>query len=251
MRCEAPRVVWGKLPSYFLGQSDTGKRHRGGEQMGSSRSKDVLEALGISPSAAKIVRYFLLRPDARPHTRELQRVLGLSGSSLDRETARLVDLGLLERSRDGRRVRYSTGPHSKLWTALRILVEETPDPTALIRDALSDVGGVDAAFLFGSRARGDWDPESDLDIFVVEGPEVDRRTLLRRLAEVGVLLGREVNTVRYSAETLSRRLGDPDHAGSRFVRTVLGGPKRWVAGDPDNLAPLVLAAGIEPVLEEG
>jgi hypothetical protein len=32
--------------------------------------------------------------------------------------------------------------------------------------------------------------------------------------------------------------------GARFVREVLIGPKEWVAGSPDALAPVAIAAGI-------
>ncbi len=205
---------------------------------------DPFESLGISAAAASILRYFLLRPEERPHARKIQRVLGLGGASLQRELLRLTALGALLRSKEGRRVHFSIAPDSPLWTAFRIIMGTTSDPTALVRDALRDVPGVKAAFLFGSTARGNQRSDSDVDLLVIETPTVDRRKLLRQLAEAGMLSGREMNTIRYTLQTLSERLGDPDHPGAGFVREVLTGPKRWVAGSASAIAPVATAAGL-------
>jgi predicted nucleotidyltransferase len=109
---------------------------------------------------------------------------------------------------------------------------------------LTDVPGVRAAFVFGSTARGTHRADSDVDLFVLEDSEVDRRRMLTQLAEAGLLLGREVNAVRYTPESLAERLGDPSHAAFRFVRDALTGPKRWVAGDPTEIAAVAEAARI-------
>jgi predicted nucleotidyltransferase len=207
-------------------------------------SSDPFHLLGLAPSAGRILRYFALRPEARSHTRQLQRVLGLGGASLQRELERLVTLGALERFEEGRLVRYRAAPSSSLWTAFRLILGTTSDPAGLVRDALCDVPGVQAAFLFGSSARETPSDDSDVDVFVVEGPAVDRRTLLRQLAEVAALIGREVNTIRYTPQALAERLGNPDHPASHFVREVLAGPKRWVAGVPATLVALATAAGL-------
>ena len=44
-----------------------------------------------------------------------------------------------------------------------------PDPAAiaLCRDLVAEVAAVDCAILFGSRARGGWDEQSDLDVIVI------------------------------------------------------------------------------------
>jgi len=205
---------------------------------------DPFEALGVAPAAASIIRYYLLRPEARPHAREIQRVLGLGGASLQRELERLVSLGALVRSREGRRVKYAVGPNPQLWAAFNLMMGTTSDPVGLIRDALRDLPGVTAAFLFGSIALGTQRSDSDVDLFVLETPESDRRTLLRQVVEAGFLLGREVNTLRYTEQSLAERLGDPSHPGAAFVRKVLAGPKRWVAGSPAPLIPLATASGL-------
>jgi predicted nucleotidyltransferase len=198
--------------------------------------------LGLAPASARILRYFAVRPDARPHARELQRVLSLGGGSLQRELARLESLGAIERVPDGRRVRYRTVDGSPIWRAIRILEGASADPVPLIEDALVDVHGIQAAFVFGSVAAGTQRPDSDIDLFVVEDPTIDRRKLLTQLSEVALIAGREVNAVRYSLHDLGERLGDPSHPAYRFVRDALAGAKRWVAGEPGVVAPVTAAA---------
>lgn len=210
-----------------------------------SKAADPLDTFGLAPSISRILRYFLLRPAAVPHSRQLQRVLDLGGASLQRDLERLVLLGMLERIQEGRRVRYAVVEASRLWTAFRLMIGETSDPTMLIRDALLDVAGIQAAFVFGSVAKGTSDDNSDIDVFVVEDAELDQRVLLRQLTEAGLLLGREVNTVRYTIQSLAERLGNPNHTAAHFVRDVLEGQKRWIAGMAAVLVPLATAAGLQ------
>jgi predicted nucleotidyltransferase/DNA-binding MarR family transcriptional regulator len=205
---------------------------------------DALTLLGVSRPAIQILRHFALRPDSRPHGRHLQRVLALSGSQLEREIKALVQLGVLERIADGRLVRYAVTSRSKAWSAVRALMSDRADPGVIVREAMRDVGGIEAAFLFGSTANGTARKDSDVDIFLVENPTLDRRALHRQLHEAAVILGREVNTIRYTPQTLAERLGNRRHPARRFVREVLEGPKLWVAGAASALLPIVTAAGL-------
>jgi predicted nucleotidyltransferase len=207
---------------------------------------DTLDRLGLAPAGARIVRFFLLRPGASLRARELQRVLGLGGASIQRELSRLLELGALERVEepDGR-VLYRAREASSIWKGLRMLAATSTDPGPLMRDALVDLRGITAAFVHGSCARGTQRADSDVDLLVVEGSNADRSALLERLSEAALLMGREVNAIRYSPVELGERLGDPDHPGHAFLRRVLAEPKRWLLGSPDTLLPLALAVGIQ------
>jgi len=207
---------------------------------------DTLDLLGLSPAAARIFRYFLVRPGARPHAREIQRRLALGGASLKRELDRMVRLGALRKEREGRRTHYSVVEEAPVWRAISILESTSGNPAPLLEDALVDVPGIEAAFIFGSAATGEQHDESDIDVFVVEEPTADHGKMLRHLAEAGMILGREVNPVRYTLQALAERLGDARHPARDFVRDVLRGPKQWIAGTADTLIPIATAAGLEP-----
>jgi predicted nucleotidyltransferase len=176
----------------------------------------------------------------------LHERLGLSKASLQRDLSGLAAIGALRRVEEGRVVRYAPNIRSRFWQGVRLLLTDAPDPAIVLRDALADVPGVDAAFLFGSMAtNAAVRPDSDIDVFIVETPAVDRRALHRQLVEAGMLLGREVNAVRYTPQRLAERLGDAEQAGAQFVREVLEGPKRWVLGAGEALRPLATAAGLQ------
>ncbi|HYW07148.1 MAG TPA: nucleotidyltransferase domain-containing protein [Longimicrobium sp.] len=179
-----------------------------------------------------------VRPDEAPHGREIQRRTGLTPRSLQTELARLQNLGIVERRPDGRRVRYALNELSPRWRALRNLVRELADPADVLRDALADVPGIAAAFVFGSMARGDFREDSDIDLFILDEGVPDD-LLARRTLDVGVLLRREVNPVQMSAAELARRIA----TGSGFVRDVLRGSKLWVAGNEDALDAATASAG--------
>jgi predicted nucleotidyltransferase len=209
-----------------------------------TRAATGLDALGVPASAEKIVRYFSTHPTARPYARELQRKLGLGGASAQRDLDRLTEIGALKRAADGRRIRYVPNLNSRFWRGIQFLIADPEQPVPLLRDALCDVDGVKAAFVFGSTAKGAALPDSDVDVFVVEDASTDRKALYRQLAEAAVLLGREVNSTRYTIEKLAERLGNRALPGSRFVREVLAGPKQWLLGTPEVLTPIAVAAGI-------
>jgi predicted nucleotidyltransferase len=98
----------------------------------------------------------------------------------------------------------------------------------LLRLAVAQVPGIEAAFIFGSCARGDMHPDSDIDVFVLgDGMEGEpaRYALSAGTLEASGLLSREVNLVSYTHDQFARR------STGGFLRSVLKGPKTWLLGE--------------------
>lgn len=186
---------------------------------------------------ARVVIDFAVHPDDASYGREIQRRTGLTPRSLNAELARLESLGVIRRRREGRLVRYELVESEGRWKALRELVYQMADPADVLRNALSDVSGVGAAFIFGSIARGDAREDSDIDLFILDRG-LDEDQLAVRTIETGVLLRREVNVVQMTPEQLESGVA----AGRGFVREVLRGAKRWVVGSDADLYPAFEAA---------
>lgn len=186
-----------------------------------------------SPALARLVLHFALHGEEPEHVRALQRHVGLSMSSLHRELQRLEKRGLVERIEDGSRVRYRTAEMYPGWKGLRQLVRDFADPAEVVEEALAGVSGIEAAFVFGSFARGDAREDSDVDVLVI-GDQLPEVRLGREAAEASVLLGRPVEVRMYTREKLERQLG----AGNAVLRRILSGPKRWIVGDEDRLGPV-------------
>lgn len=199
---------------------------------------DPLSATLASGAMARLVIDFAVHPEEAPHGRALQRRTGLTPRSLQTELARLEGLGIVKRRPEGRRVRYELNEGSPRWRALRALVRELADPVDVLRNALADVPGMAAAFVFGSMARGDLREDSDVDLFILDDG-VPEDLLARRTLDAGVLLRHEVNVVQMTAEELARRV----ESGSGFVHDVLRGPKLWVGGSESELDAVMAGAG--------
>ena len=143
--------------------------------------------LGRSEIRRRIVALLLDAQGERLHLREIARRVRTSAGTASRELRRLEDAGLVARDLEGRQVYFRTRADSPLYPRVRGLVHAmarepavtlvqapAPDPLGLqtarrLRRALRAVLGdrLVGIYLYGSRARGDHDPDSDVDVLVV------------------------------------------------------------------------------------
>lgn len=187
----------------------------------------ALQATFASPAMARLLVYFALHPDEPLHIRELFRRTGLGMASLQKELDRFQRLGILQKDRDGRRLVYRLNLGSERWRVLRALVRQFAAPSEILREAFTGVPGVEAAFVFGSQARGDMRPDSDVDVLVVADPGASR-AVQDPLSEAESLMGRDVDVITYSPDGLRARM----RTGNAFLQRVSREPKQWIAGDP-------------------
>ncbi len=123
------------------------------------------------------------------YLRQIQRILGSSHGAVYRELGNLVDIGLVTRTSKGKQVHYQANADSPVFAEIRELIAKTTavpdtmgDRTMLVTDdQLSEIVRriVDAVsplkiILFGSTARGEAQPDSDVDVLVVVPDGVHR-----------------------------------------------------------------------------
>lgn len=194
--------------------------------MDEQRSRGGLAGVLGSRALARLVLHFALRPDAPLHFRALQRHIGLGNRSLQEQLARMAGWGVLVREEAEGAVRYRLDEAHPRWRALQALVRSFAEPAEVLREALAGVEGVDAAFVYGSEARGDAGPESDVDLFVL-GDDVPSARLGRETTRAALVLDREIDVKRFTRAKLEGLMdaGDPG-----FASAALAGPKLWVAG---------------------
>jgi predicted nucleotidyltransferase len=190
---------------------------------------DQLSSLLGSDARARLVAYFVANPESRRHFRALERLTGIGKRSLQTELDRLEMLRLVDRKREGRRVVYTRSGYSPQWQAMERLVATYGIPV-LLRSALAEVRGIEAAFLFGSLARGDARDDSDVDVLVY-GDEIDAEELGRATLDVGVVLQRSLDVKEYDTARFVRA-NDP---AVSFLPAALAGPKVWLLGAPERL----------------
>ncbi len=167
---------------------------------------------------------FFGNPRERYYLRELQRKLGYSAGSIRRELLKFVDDDLLCTQAVGNLVYYSLNTEHPLYEELQSIVRKTlqaggaskrrrklvsKDARRQIVNYLTGEGAVEVA-IFGSYARGEAGPQSDLDILV----EFKTAKSLLELAgieqELAERLGVKIDLVTEKAlsSRLARRIKD-------------------------------------------
>lgn len=199
-------------------------------------AKSSLASLFPSMAMARLVVFFAVHPGGRYHVRELSRVTRLSSASLQHELRRLTEMGALRREDEGTRAYYRADESHPSWRAWMLLLRSSARPADVLREALVDAPGLEAAFVFGSSARGDAREDSDVDVFLV-GTEEGRAAAGRRLSEAELLVGRALDVIGYDPGELASRI----HSGNAFIRRVLAEPREWVRGEFDVVGSLEAA----------
>lgn len=175
----------------------------------------------------------LLEPEQRFYVRELARRLGVSEGSLHRELTSLSAAGILKRLREGTRVFYQANTDLPIYPELRSILLKTVGLAEVLKEGLADLGGkVKVAFVYGSLAKGDETPDSDIDLMAIG--EAAFGEVVDALGPAQERLAREVNPTVYPVKEFREKV----QAGHHFVTTVLQGEKMFVTGDADGLERL-------------
>lgn len=165
---------------------------------------------------------------------ELAAHAGTSPSSLQRELSAFADNGLLLRKRDGGRIYFKAATDSPLFSPLRDLLERSLGPVGAIREAIVPLQErIQAAFIYGSVAKGEEHATSDVDILFIG--DLGLADLVKVLRPLEHKFGREFNAKCYSEKEFVSKLRKENH----FVSTVMKEPKIFLEGNEDDLKRLV------------
>lgn len=172
----------------------------------------------------------LTRPDKWWYLSELAHFLHTRPSSLQRELTALVQSGILQQRRDGRRVYYRAESRSPIFRDLRSIFEKTVGLVPTLQTVLRPFHDrIACAFIYGSVARREERATSDIDLMIIGQVGLAELSPALRKAEKG--LGREVNVTNYSADEFSKKVAEGHH----FLTTVLKGNFEFVKGEKRDL----------------
>jgi len=174
----------------------------------SNTTNPIVTNFLLGNTRAAVLRTLLLQPGTALHVRELARVTGASPGSLHRDLRMLTELGLLLREEVGRQVHYRANPACPAFESLTGLLRDAdvamPAPQAHAPDvhvlhspaakyqvtprqklhiprgalaALCRKHRIRKLSLFGSAARNELTPDSDIDL-LVEFDSASSATLL-------------------------------------------------------------------------
>ncbi len=193
------------------------------------RSSPILGAL-FPAVRRELLAATLLSPEKSWYLSELASHLRTSPSSLQRELDSLTKSGVLERKQDGRRTYYKARSDSPVFQSLRELFAKTAGIVPVLQSEMKRFGNkVEWAAIYGSVARSEETPESDIDLLLVgDLATADLPPMLRRVERQ---FGREVNVTRYS----KREFRDKMRRGDHFLKSMIKGKLITLTGSPDEL----------------
>lgn len=171
-----------------------------------------------------------LNPERWWYLSELARHLDLTPSSLQRELDSLVKGGLLRQKKEGRQVYFCPDVDSPLYPELRGIVLKTVGLADVLRGLLAPFSKrIEFAFIYGSIARSDEHPASDVDLMIIG--DLSLAEISPPLREAEEIIGRPINPVIYSWAEILKKMKLDHH----FVKNVIQSKKIFIHGDPREL----------------
>lgn len=182
-------------------------------------------ALLFGEDHRRLLGLLLMRPDQNFHVREIARLTGVNAGNAHRALKRMERAGLVTTTRAGHQVRYQADRSCPIFDELAGIMRKTSGMADVLRQALAPLEPrIKAAFVFGSVARGEEGPRSDVDLMVVG--HVSFEEVVEATYPAQERLRREINPVVAAPADFARRL----KAGDRFVTRLMNEPKLMLLG---------------------
>jgi predicted nucleotidyltransferase len=170
-------------------------------------------------------------PERSFYTSEIVRSVHSGTGAVERELSRLQGSGLVSVERIGNQKHYRANHESPIFEELQSLVVKTVGLNETIRKMLEPYSEkIEAAFVYGSVARGTDTARSDIDLMVI-GDELDYSKLYAALKNAETLLRRKVSPTFLAREDWRRKVSEK---GS-FVGKVGRLPKIFIFGTEGDL----------------
>jgi len=189
----------------------------------------LLQSLITSKIRIALLRIFVLSPQSSFNINEMTRRTGFSIRGVEKELKNLHAGGILRRELAGNQHRYQFDPECPVAREIKGLIIKTVGVAEMVKCALSPMGDkIDRAFIYGSFATGDYDNQSDVDLFLVT--DLPGLKMAELLGEVQKEIARPINISQFTLEEYRQRKGRKDH----FLTNVLNNPKIIILGSKDD-----------------
>jgi len=193
----------------------------------------VLPKLGMadalfSRTQQRVLGLLFGQPDRLYGTVELIKLAESGSGAVQRELARLVASGLVQRTEIGK---YQANRASPIFDELHSIVEKTAGVPDAIRAALAPLAPkIQFAVLYGSVAKATDTATSDIDVLIV-ADEIALEAVFEALGPAEQRLGRAVSPTLYTSVEFRKR----QRANQPFLTKVLRGKHVVVIGAEDSV----------------
>lgn len=156
----------------------------------------------------ELLRYYFTNPKAEHYVRELARLLAVDPANLSRELAKLTRQRIFLSHARGRQKYFRVNRDHPLYDEFRGIIFKTVGVVGQLREALRVLRGVNKGYLYGSFARNQEDPLSDIDVLVVGSVPAEK--LETRIRPLERRLRREINYTLMTPQEFEGRRAQKD-----------------------------------------
>jgi predicted nucleotidyltransferase len=200
-------------------------------EMGTRAARSKLADALFTPVQQRVLGLLFGQPDRRFQSAEIIRLAKGGTGAVHRQLSRLEAAGLLSVTRSGNQKHYQARRDSPLFQELHALVTKTVGLVEPLRRALERrASGIQAAFVYGSVAKGTDSAGSDVDLLVVSD-RLQYPDVFEVLQSAEAALARPVHpTVMTVADWRAKR-----SRRDSFAARIAGQPKLFIIGSDDDL----------------
>lgn len=185
----------------------------------------------FSGTQQRVLGLLFGQPARSYYATELITLAGIGSGAVQRELARLEQSALVTVRSVGNQKHYQANADAPLFCELCGIVQKTIGLADPLREALRPFESrIDAAFVYGSVAKGRDTAGSDVDVMLISD-ELTYGDVFAALEDVSARLSRPINPTILSKKELAKRV----KADSAFVNRMLSQAKVWLFGGKDAL----------------
>jgi len=164
----------------------------------------MLNFITKSKIRQKILLLFLYHPERAYYINETAKIIKTSSGTAQRELEKLADSGFLKKEKNANLTYFRINPENPLLDDIKSITEKTIGLEQLLKDELGKLEQVKFAFLFGSYIKGDFKPDSDIDLYAIG--DIDENEFYKTIKTVEAKIMREVNYHLSSLEEFRKNL---------------------------------------------
>lgn len=176
-----------------------------------------------------LFKLYFTNPESEFYLRGLERLLSIPVSMIRKELVRLEKEGIFISQKKGNLAYYKVNKAYPLFSELKSIVFKTIGIQGVLSEALRKIKGIDAAFIYGSYAKGDERADSDIDLCVIG--TIDEDILVRMVSGLENSLKREINYTVYTKKEFTAKRRKKDS----FIADLLANPKIMLIGEENGL----------------
>ena len=151
----------------------------------------MLNLITKSEIRKRIILLLIYNPGDSFYINQIARLVKTSAGNIRRELKKLEESGLLTKEKKANSVYFEINTAGPLFDDFKNIVDKTIGLKNILEKTLEKAKDIDFAFLFGSYVKGDFGPNSDIDLYVIG--DISEEELHQIIKKVEAKIYREIN----------------------------------------------------------